>query len=80
MMSVEGDELKFLSRWWMSLSLQSKATKHLEKLLNFLKIGRGLKPKKTPVHPMLDEDDKTEMLDNQQASIYRSCISILLYM
>ena len=28
---------------------------------------------------MLDEDDKTQMLDNQQASIYRSCIGILLY-
>ena len=83
MMAVEGDELTFLKRRHMlmnefELAIQSHP-KHLEKLFELLKIGRGLKPKKTPVHPMLDEDDKTEMLDNQQASIYRSCIGILLY-
>ena len=83
MMAVEGDELTFLKRRHMlmnefELAIQSHP-KHLEKLFELLKIGRGLRPKKTPVHPMLDEDDKTELLDNQQASIYRSCIGILLY-
>ena len=69
MMAVEGDELTFLKRRHMlmnefELAIQSHP-KHLEKLFELLKIGRGLKPKRTPVHPMLDEDDKTEMLDNQ---------------
>ena len=83
MMAVEGDELTFLKCRHMlmnefELAIQSHP-KHLEKLFELLKIGRGLKPKKTPAHPMLDEDDKTEMLDKQQASIYCSCIGILLY-
>ena len=59
------------------LAIQSHP-KHLEKLFELLKISRDLKPKKTPVHPMLGEDDKSEMLDSHQASIYRSCIGILL--
>ena len=83
MVASEGDELTFLKRRHMlvnefELAVQSHP-KHLEKLFELLKIGRGLKPKKTPVHPMLDEEDKTEMLDANQASIYRSCIGILLY-
>ena len=44
-----------------------------------LKLGRGLKPKKTPAHPLLDETDSSEPLDAQQAGVYRSCIGILLY-
>ena len=82
-MSEEGDELTFLKRRHVLLSPNELAIqshpKHLEKLFELLKIGRGLRPKKTPVHPLLDEDDKSELLDAEQASIYRSCIGILLY-
>ena len=83
MMSGKGDEVTFLKRRHMlvtefELAIQSHS-KHLEKLFELLKIGRGLRPKKTPVHPMLDEDDKSEMFDSHQAGIYRSCIGILLY-
>ena len=42
-----------------------------------LKLGRGLKPKKTRVHPLLDETDSSDPLDAQQASVY-SCIGVLL--
>ena len=50
MMAVEGDELTFLKRRHMlmnefELAIQSHP-KHLEKLFELLKIGRGLKPKK----------------------------------
>ena len=82
MMSGQGDELTFVKRRHMLVNefepaIQSHP-KHLEKLFELLKISRGLKPKKTPVHPMLDEDNNSEMLDSHQASIYRSCIGILL--
>ena len=82
MVSEEGDELTFLKRRHMlvnefELAIQSHP-KHLEKLFGVLKLGRGLKPKKTPVHPLLDETDSSEPLDAQQASVYRSCIGILL--
>eukprot|EP00435_Cladocopium_sp_Y103_P016308 s4209_g4.t1 len=60
-MSEEGDELTFLKRRHVLLSPNELAIqshpKHLEKLFELLKIGRGLRPKKTPVHPLLDEDD-----------------------
>ena len=83
MVSEEGDKLTFLKRRHMlvnepELAIQSHP-KHLEKLFDMLKLGRGLKPKKTPVHPLLDETDSSEPLDAQQASVYRSCIGILLY-
>ena len=83
MMSGEGDELTFLKRHHMlvnefELAIQSHP-KHLEKLFELLKIGRGLELQKTPVHPMLDEDDNGEPLDSFEASVYRSCIGILLY-
>ena len=56
MMACEGDELTFLKRRHLlvnefELAIQSHP-KHLEKLFDLLKISRGLKPKKTPVHPM----------------------------
>ena len=83
MMSGEGDELIFLKRRHMlvnefELAIQSHP-KHLEELFELLKIGRALRPKKTPMHPMLDEDDNSEPLDASGASVYRSCIGILLY-
>eukprot|EP00435_Cladocopium_sp_Y103_P017798 s442_g4.t1 len=82
-MAEEGDELTFLKRRHVLLSPNELAIqshpKHLEKLFELLKIGRGLRPEKTPAHTLLDEDDNSELLDAEQASIYRSCIGILLY-
>eukprot|EP00435_Cladocopium_sp_Y103_P000218 s1247_g1.t1 len=65
-MAEEGDELTFLKRRHVLLSPNELAI-------------QSLRPKKTPVHPLLDEDDNSELLDAEQASIYRSCIGILLY-
>jgi hypothetical protein len=59
-----GDELTFLKRRHMLLSERELAIqshpKHLEKLFEMMKINRGLKPKKVPVHQLLDEPDETE--------------------
>eukprot|EP00435_Cladocopium_sp_Y103_P045787 s718_g13.t1 len=79
----EGDELTFLKRRHMLLSENELAIqshpKHLERLFDLLKINKGLKPKNVPVHPLLDEPDKSNELAPDKAKIYRSCIGILLY-
>jgi hypothetical protein len=53
--------------------------KHLERLFDLLCINRRLKPKKTPGHPMRDELDTGAKLNAGDASVYRSCIAIFLY-
>ena len=42
-------------------------------------INSNLKPKRTPGHPMLDEPDDTAELGPSDASTYRSCVGVLLY-
>ena len=78
-----GDELTFLKRRHMLLSERELAIqshpKHLEKLVEMMKINRGLKPKQVPVHQLLDEPDETDELAPDKAKIFRSCIGILLY-
>ena len=81
--SKENDELTFLKRKHTLISEDEMAIqshpKHLERLFDLLCINRRLKPKKTPGHPMLDEPDTTAKLSAGDASVYRSCIGILLY-
>ena len=81
--SKENDELTFLKRKHTLISEDEMAIqshpKHLERLFDLLCINRRLKPKKTPGHPMLDEPDTTTKLSAGDASVYRSCIGILLY-
>ena len=38
------------------------------------------RPKRVPGHPLLDEKDDTEALNLEEASQYRSCVGILLYL
>ena len=78
-----GDELTFLKRRHMLLSENELAVqshpKHLERLFDLMHINRNLKPKRTPGHPMLDEPDDTAELGPSDASTYRSCVGVLLY-
>ena len=78
-----GDELTFLKRRHMLLSENELAVqshpKHLERLFDLMHINRNLKPKRTPGHPMLDEPDDTAELGPSDASTYRSCVEVLLY-
>ena len=79
----EGDELTFLKTKHVmvspgQLAIQSHP-KHLEKLFELLKIKRGLMPKKTPGHSLLDEPDNSKEVEAQYAKVYWSCIGILLY-
>ena len=83
-MAKENDELTFLKGKHTLISEGKMAIqshpKHLEPLFDLLCINRRLKPKKTPGHPMLDEPDTTAKLNAGDATVYRSCIGILLYM
>lgn len=79
----DGDEFTFLKRRHLLISpnkfaIQSHG-KHLERLFSLLKISKALKPKSTPVHPLLDEPDSSSALDSETAGLYRSCVGILLY-
>ncbi len=42
------------------------------------KLQRLMKPKKTPRHDLMTEEDKTEYLDATTSSAYRSAIGILM--
>ena len=81
--SKVGDELTFLKRHHVMVSEDEMAIqshpKHLERLFGLLCINRKLKPKRTPGHPMLDEPDDSAALSLADASVYRSCIGVLLY-
>ena len=53
--------------------------KHIEHVLDLLKIKRHFQPKKTPAHPELDADDRTDELGPELSSTYRSAAGTLLY-
>ena len=78
-----GDELTFLKRRHVmvtddEMAIQSHP-KHLERLFDLLAINRKLQPKRTPGHPLLDEPDNSTKLGPADASVYRSCVGVLLY-
>ena len=78
-----GDELTFLKRRHLLLSENELVTqshgKHLERLFGLTKISRNFQPKRAPGHPLLDEPDKTAELSPSDASTYRLCVGVLLY-
>ena len=77
------DELTFLKRRHVMVSEDEMAIqshpKHLERLVDLLPINRKLKPKRTPGNNLLDEPDNSKPLGPAEASVYRSCVGVLLY-
>ena len=55
--------------------------RHYEKLFEVAgKTSSKMKPKKTPCHDLMTEEDKTEYLDATTSSAYRSAMGILMYL
>ena len=54
--------------------------KHVERLLEILEIDPHMCNKKCPLMPGYTEVDESSALPGPQASVYRSCIGILLYL
>ena len=79
-----GDELTFLKRSHRLLSDGRLAIaphpRHIEQLMKLTGIKATSKPKRVPGHPAIDEADNSEKLDEMEASEYRSCVGILLYL
>ena len=77
------DELTFLKRRHFltdeASMLIERHPKHIEHVLDLMKIKRHFQPKKTPSHPELDADDRTVLLGPELSSIYRSAVGTLLY-
>ena len=80
----EGDEISFLKRTHRLISngmlTISTHHKHIEQLMQITGVKPTSRPKKVPGHPLLDEKDDTEALNPDEASHYRSCVGILLYL
>ena len=81
---AEGDEISFLKRTHRLISNDmltvSTHHKHVEQLMHLTGIKPTSRPKRVPGHPLLDEKDDTEALNVEEASQYRSCVGILLYL
>ena len=54
--------------------------KHLDQLCRLLHMSKRLQNKKTPGHSEIETPDNTPLLGAEDASLYRSCIGILLYL
>ena len=54
--------------------------KHLDQLCKLLHLSKKLQNKKSPGHSEIETPDKSEELPQHEASVYRSCIGILLYL
>ena len=80
----EGDEISFLKRTHRLIKdgmlTISTHHKHIEQLMQITGVKPTSRPKKVPGHPLLDETDDTEPLSADEASQYRSCVGILLYL
>lgn len=79
-----GDEMAFLKRSHRLVSenkmVISSHPRHVEQLLKLMGAKPTSRPKRVPGQPLMDEEDNTEELNNQEASQYRSCVGILLYL
>ena len=79
-----GDELVFLKRTHKLISPDrltiSIHPKHVEQLVKLTGIKTSGALKKVPGHPQIDDVDDTAELEAQEASEFRSCIGILLYL
>ena len=80
----EGDEILFLKRTHRLISNDmltiSTHHKHVEQLMHITGVKPTSKPKHVPGHLLLDEKGETEALNDEEASQYRSCVGILLYL
>ena len=83
-MSGPGDEVTFLKRTHQLLDNGRMVIrihpKHLEQLCKLLHLSKRLQNKRSPGHSEIETPDNTEELKPAEASIYRSCVGILLYL
>ena len=83
-MSGPGDEVTFLKRTHQLLDNGRMVIrihpKHLEQLCKLLHLSKRLQNKRSPGHNEIETPDNTEELKPAEASIYRSCVGILLYL
>eukprot|EP00435_Cladocopium_sp_Y103_P010280 s4269_g2.t1 len=83
-MSKGGDEISFLKRTHCLMDdgrlLIKCHQKHLGQLCKLLHMSPKLHCKKTPGHSEIENPDNTNEPSGEDASIYRSCVGILLYL
>ena len=83
-MSGPGDEVTFLKKTHQLLSdgrmIIRIHPKHLDQLCKLLHLSKRLQNKRSPGHSEIETPDTTEELNQHDASVYRSCIVILLYL
>ena len=54
--------------------------KHLDQLYKLLQLSKRLQNKRSPGHSEIETPDNTEELKPHDASVYRSCVGLLLYL
>ena len=84
LMSKPGDEVTFLKRTHELLDdgrvVIRVHHKHLDQLCKLLCLSKRLQSKKTPGHSEMEIPDKSQELGSHDASVYRTCVGILLYL
>ena len=84
LMSKPGDEVTFLKRTHELLEDGRMVIrvhhKHLDQLCKLLCLSKRLQSKKTPGHSEMEIPDKPAELSFHDASMYRTCVGILLYL
>ena len=83
-MSGPGDEVTFLKRthqlWDNGRMVIRIRPKHFDQLCKLLHLSEKLQNKKSRGHSEIETPDNSEELPQHEASVYRSCIGILLYL
>eukprot|EP00435_Cladocopium_sp_Y103_P075626 s23_g61.t1 len=83
-MEKPGDELCFLKRT-MTMQNDGRLTvqvhhKHVQHVCDLLQLNPKLQNKKTPGHADMDQIDESKDLPAAQASTFRTCVGVLLYL
>ena len=83
-MEKPGDEITFLKRLHVlhhdgRMTIQTH-WKHISQLCSLLGMNPKHQNKKTPAHSDIDREDATEDLSGDVASIFRTCVGILMYL
>ena len=83
-MSGPGDEVTFLKKTHHLLDgggmIIRIHPKHVDQLCKLFHLSKRWQNKRSPGHSEIEIPDNTEDLNHQDASVYRSCIGILLYL
>ena len=83
-MSRPGDQVRSLKRThellWDGRMTIRVHHKHLDQLCKLLRLSKKLHNKKTPGHSDMEIPDQPKDLKPADASIYRTCVGILLYL